>query len=193
MRFSKQKQNDQRSYDSQDAQERPDQHEESSGVGEVMSPQELVDSLDQLNGEFQELEKLRESIRSRVVSIANLLPQFNEQKDRLQKDVEEKRKEAEQLNLRITMLSQQEEASLRRISDNQEEKTRLEQQLHLDHDKVKEIKKVRTELTGERQKGENIVQQKLHEIKKLDEQITQIKRMQTYGFELVNTLRCTSK
>jgi chromosome segregation ATPase len=160
---------------------------------EEISQLDLLKSLDQLNSEFKEFEKIREGIRKRISSIAILLPRLNERKDLLQKDIDDKKKEIQQLERHIPELNHQNTDLLQSISQMQEKKTVLEEKIVLEQDKVKEIKGKIIKLTGGRKKNEKTIKQKQDEVSKIEEQIKQINSVQKYGIDLVSTLVYASK
>ena len=146
---------------------------------EETSQQDLFDIVEQLDSEFKEFEKVREGIRTRISSIANLVPTLNERKERLQKEIDENLKGVQQLNRQVPKLNQQKEDLLQSIPHKQEKKAHLENQIHLNQEKVKEITGLLTKLSSERLKTEKISRHEQEEIAKIDDQINQIKSIKT--------------
>jgi chromosome segregation ATPase len=160
---------------------------------EKISQLDLLKSLEQINIEFKEFEKIREGIRKRISSITILIPRLKERKDLLQKDIDDKKKEIKQLDRHFPELNHQNTALLQSISQMQEKKKLLEEKIVLEQDKVKEIKGKIIRFTGEIKKNEKNIKQKQDEVIKIEEQLKQINSVQEYGVDLVSTLVYASK
>ena len=151
---------------------------------EEMSQQDLFETLDQLKNEFKEFEKIREGIGTRITSIAKLVPKLNERKELLEKDIDEKRKEVEQITLQIPKLSEKKVGLRESIQQMQEQKEELEKYIHREQEGDKEITKLINELITKRWKIEEVIQPKQEDLSRIDEQIKQIMGLQKYGIEL---------
>jgi chromosome segregation ATPase len=160
---------------------------------EKISQLDLLKSLEQINIEFKEFEKIREGIRKRISSITILIPRLKERKDLLQKDIDDKKKEIKQLDRHFPEINHQKTDRLQSISQMQEKKKILEEKIVLEQDKVKEIKSKIVKFTGERKKNEKIIKQKQDEVIKIEGQLKQINSVQEYGVDLVSTLVYASK
>ena len=193
MQILKRRQDGKKNHDSQADQGSIGRGEGSSEPVEKMSQQDLLKNLDQLNREFKEFERIREGIRIRIASIAKLVKRFNERKDLLQKDIDEKRKGVQKLNQQVPKLNEQKENLLQSIQKTQEQKALLEKQIHLEQEKVSEVTDQITKLTNERLKTENISKQKQEDVSKIDEHIKQINSIQEYNIDFVSTLVYASK
>lgn len=82
-----------RASEPQPSEERAKEGKESPQSAEEMSQQEIFKSLDQLKNELKEFEKAREGMKTRLDSIARLLPKLNERKELLGRDIDENQKE----------------------------------------------------------------------------------------------------
>ena len=158
-----------------------------------MSQQDLFKTLNQLNSEFKEFEKIREGISTRISLIAKLVPKLNERKEFLEKDIDKNLKGIQQLNLQVPTLNEEKENLLQSIRQTQEQKAFLENQIHLEQEKVSEVTGQITKLTNERLKIEKICRQKEEDVSKLKEHLIQIKSIQEYDVGFVSTLVYASK
>jgi chromosome segregation ATPase len=154
---------------------------------------DLIDILAQLKSELKEFDKIKEGLRTKISSIAQMVPRLNERKEVLEKDVIEKRKVVHQINIQVPKLNEQKKNVLQDISQKKKKKELLEKQIHLEQEKVKEITDRITKLTTDRIRIDMIMQQKQEEISKIDGQIKRIKSIQEYDVDLVSTLVYASK
>ena len=167
--------------------------EGSKSVVDEMSQQDLFKTLNQLNSEFKEFEKIREGISTRISLIAKLVPKLNERKEFLEKDIDKNLKGIQQLNLQVPTLNEEKENLLQSIRQTQEQKAFFEKQIHLEQEKVSKVTGQITKLTNERLKIEKICRQKEEDVSKLKEHLIQIKSIQEYDVGFVSTLVYESK
>lgn len=170
-----------------------DQGDGSSKTAEAVSPPELLESLEQLNVQFKEFEKIREQIKTRIASLVQLVPGLNDRKQLLQHGIDEKRKQIQHLDRQFPGLNRQKEALLQSIPQKKGQKALLEKEIRQEQDKVKALKSLITKLTREKNKMEKTLQRKQDQMSKIDAQIQQIQSVQASGVDLVSTLVYASK
>ncbi|MDQ1281628.1 MAG: hypothetical protein QG670_2893 [Thermoproteota archaeon] len=158
-----------------------------------MSQQELFESLDQLKNELKEFEKVREGMKTRIDSIAKLLPKLNERKELLERDIDENQKKIQQLSDQVSPLNEKVQSLQRSIPQKQEQKASLEKQIQQEQEKFKEITEQISKVANEKTNVDKTIHQRQEEISEIDGQIKQIKNIQQYGADLLTTLFLASK
>ena len=121
-RLFKPKRNDKTIQVSQVDQGSIDSKARNSEAKEIRKQRDLLESLDQLNSEFTEFEKIREGLRVKIASFTQLAPRLTEGRIFLIKEIDETENDVQQLNREIHALNQLRETFLQNILKKQEQK-----------------------------------------------------------------------
>jgi chromosome segregation ATPase len=182
-----------RASEPQPSEERTKEGKGSPQSAGEMSQQELFESLDQLKNELKEFEKVREGMKTRIDSIAKLLPKLNERKELLERDIDENQKKIQQLSDKVSPLNEKVESLQRSIPQKQEQKASLEKQIQQEQEMFKEVAEQISNVANEKTNVEKTINQRQEEISEIDGQIKQINNIQQYGADLLTTLFLASK
>jgi chromosome segregation ATPase len=155
---------------------------------EVVDPTEAVtiEKMEQLRRELKEFKEIRGGIRTTLSSIEKLVPKLKENKERLVKDLDEKRKEVEQLTQQIPKLKEHKAELLQSIEQKKEQKTLLEKEME---DRRKEVEQLTQEIPQREEEEKKLGQQITHnqmDLARINDQIKEVMRIQEYGIDFLS-------
>jgi len=161
---------------------------DTNDVDDDLPEADVLKNLGQLRRELKEFEKLRGGIRTTISSIEKLVPRLKENKDRLIKDMDEKRKGVEQLTQQIPQLNKQKTELLQSIEQKQEQKKLLETDIDAKQKEVEYLTNEIPKLKAQETKLLNRIQRNQKDLARINDQIKEVESIQKYGIDFVSAL-----
>jgi len=161
---------------------------DTNDVDDDLPEADVLENLGQLRRELKEFEKLRGGIRTTISSIEKLVPRLKENKDRLIKDMDEKRKGVEQLTQQIPQLNKQKTELLQSIEQKQEQKKLLETDIDAKQKEVEYLTNEIPKLKAQETKLLNRIQRNQKDLARINDQIKEVESIQKYGIDFVSAL-----
>jgi len=161
---------------------------EKKQVADLTEETDILGVLEQLRTELKEFERIREGIRTKVESTSKLVPQLNERKELLEKELQEHEQKIAEIADLIPKLEDRKENLRGDVQRKRHEIEILEKEIREHSDKISEISGLIPRLSNNKRKIQESMEQKQKEISRINEQINQILNVQKYGIDLVSTL-----
>jgi len=149
---------------------------------------DILGVLEQLRTELKAFEKIREGIKTKVESTSKLVPQLNERKELLEKEIQEHEQRISEIADLLPKLEGRKENLREDVQRKRQEIEALEKEIREHSDKISEISGLIPKLSNNKRKIQESMELKQKEISRISEQITQILSVQKYGIDLVSTL-----
>jgi chromosome segregation ATPase len=154
---------------------------------------EIFNILNNLRDELVEFEKIKKVITTKIETTSALIPQLNEKRELLAKQINEKEKQIAEIEDLIPKLETKKQSSDSYILRRKEELELLEKEIREKQEKNEEINQLIPKLEHNRKKIHETMNEKHEEISKIEEQIEQIRDVQKYGVDLLSTLMYATK
>jgi chromosome segregation ATPase len=161
---------------------------DTNDVDDDLPEADVLENLGQLRRELKEFEKLRGGIRTTISSIEKLVPRLKENKERLIKDMDEKRKGVEQLTQQLPQLNKQKTELLQSIEQKQEQKKLLETDIDAKQKEVEYLTNEIPKLKAQETKLLNRIQRNQKDLARINDQIKEVESIQKYGIDFVSAL-----
>jgi chromosome segregation ATPase len=161
---------------------------DTNDVDDALPETDVLENLGQLRRELKEFEKLRGGIRTTISSIKKLVPRLKENKERLMKDMDEKRKGVEQLTQQIPQLNKQKTELLQTIEQKQEQKQLLENDIDAKQKEVEYLTNEIPKLKAQETTLLHRIQQNQKDLIQINDQINEVTSIQKYGIDFVSAL-----
>jgi chromosome segregation ATPase len=161
---------------------------DTNDVDDDLPEADVLENLGQLRRELKEFEKIRGGIRTTISSIEKLVPRLKENKERLIKDMDEKRKGVEQLTQQLPQLNKQKTELLQSIEQKQEQKKLLETDIDAKQKEVEYLTNEIPKLKAQETKLLNRIQRNQKDLARINDQIKEVESIQKYGIDFVSAL-----
>jgi hypothetical protein len=164
------------------------QEAQKTGLQVEYDNKDVIKTLEQLRKELREYERIRERIKAMIESTSGLIPELNERKELLEKDIDREQQRIAEVTELLPKL-EDEKASLQRgMQEKIEQKMLIEKEITEKSVEIREI----TQLISKLLKNQEVIQKSLkqsqEDIQIIDERIKQIQNFQRYDLDSLNTL-----
>lgn len=154
---------------------------------------EIFNILNNLRDELVEFEKIKKVITAKIETTSALIPQLNEKRELLAKQINEKEKQIAEIDGLIPKLEMKKQNLDNYIIRKKEDLELLEKEIKENQEKNDEINQLLPKLELNRKKVYETMNDRHKEVSKIEEQIEQIRGVQKYGVDLLSTLLYATK
>lgn len=153
--------------------------------GNLLEETEVLGTFRDLKDGLDQFERIREELRKQIESTLKLLPELNEEKERLEKEVHRKQEKITKITNLIPNLERKKVDMHEEIIRKQEEKERIEKYIHQKQEKIEEITNLIPNLNRNKEKIQKNMEREKEKISRIKEEIDLISYAQYYKTRLI--------